>query len=613
MVFRILFSFYILILPIFGKAIDYRESLLLFGGTIIFLFLYLFSYPPKRQLNKKFIVFEIALIFLSLLSTIFSKNIGYSYYGFFQFIFSLVLLNLSLLYLNHKKISLYIIYFSLFYSLIFLLNKIGLIPIAPQPYLDNFILQVWGHSFLADFLVFPIVILTHFLLSKNHDQKSKFRYYIYLIILVPSLFLSNSRSGIVATTIGIAYLFSAKIPHKFRLSAILSLSLISLFACFQIFYQNPTQKSLDGSRLEFWREATIGFIKSPVLGNGPSNFFYLNKKYQNFLQISANYAHNSLLEYLCLNGLPFTLIFFFSLITSLIFQFRHHHRLNFALGIAAITSSFLEPSWNTLGIFCLSLYYIFRQNPLIISPLPTKSQSKLNRSFHLIILILLSLFFLSKTSSDYLFVTEKPLQSLYADPFNRNAREKLLPQYMNSTLALYKNDHGIYQQLIKEISLPQSENFYLTYLSLNPRENFNEYQKLTHYYLQQQKIDDYITITTNFLNQSISDTPPSQVLNLIYQNAVKQFSINKKQSITLFELLVKHYPKEGHFQIDLANAYWHNDQKDMAFQSLETCLENLLAHDHCQEYINSHQNNQNFSFPGQPDFIEYVNQQFPIN
>jgi len=80
----------------------------------------------------------------------------------------------------------------------------------------------------------------------------------------------------------------------------------------------------------------------------------------------------------------------------------------------------------------------------------------------------------------------------------------------------------------------------------------------------------------------------------------------------LLNLLVKYYPHEGHFQVDLANAYWHNQKKDLAFTVLNSCLKNSSAHDQCQEYLNDHQNHQDFNLPGQADFLDYINHQFNL-
>lgn len=610
MTFELLLSCFILIIPLLGKAINYGESLILYGGIVILLSLSLFHHPP-RYLTKKFIILETILVLLTLLSTIFSPNIGYSYYGFFNFIFSLILLNLCLSYLETKKLSMFILYFSLFYSLIFLLNKFNFLTLPISSSSDNFILQVWGHSYLADLLIFSIPFLLYQIIySKFTSPKQKYFYYFSFIFISLITFLTNSRSALIAVTLSTIYIVLPKIPKYLRLLFVFLLISLTVFLNYRIFSQSQKNKTFDGNRFEYWQQAAKAFLDRPLLGYGPNNFFYINKKYENVPFTNTNYAHNSVLEFLCLNGLPFTFLIFYLIALSLLYQ-QHHYRLNFAIALTVLINSFLDPGWNSMGIFCLSLFFIFTNNHQIVSSSNIKTEKA--SPYKLIVLILISVFFLSKTTSDLLFVSHKFIPSLYADPFNLNPRLTLLPDFTPSTIFLYSHDFRLYEQLVKINPLPTGEKYNYQLFSLLPRENSDVYLKLASYHLQNKNYDAFNELTADFLPQFSPNTVPLKALNIIYKAAVTLYPIDKNKSIFLFELLVKYYPNDGFFQTDLANAYWNNGQIDSAFNSLYLCLDDVSAHNQCQEYLDIHKNNESFNQPGQSDYLDYVDWQFPIN
>ncbi|MFA5025605.1 MAG: O-antigen ligase family protein [Candidatus Shapirobacteria bacterium] len=590
MTFNLLLSCFILILPLFGKAINYAESLVLYGGTIIFL-VASFSYPSPKHLTKKIIYFEIVLVLLSLISSILSKNIGYSYYGFFNFIFSLVILNLCLKYLDTKNISKIILYFSLFYSVIFLLNKLQLLTIGADSYFDNFILQIWGHSYLADFLIFSIPFLLYSLLSFEMLPKKLWYFYSFsLVFIFITLILTNSRSAIISITLSTLYIVSPKLKKHFRIPLGILMFTLAIFLNYQLFSQNRVTKSLDGSRPEYWQEAFQAFIEKPIFGNGPGNFFYINKKYQSVPYTNTNYAHNSFIEYLSLNGLPFTLIIFVAIISSLLFQ-RQKNPLNFVIGLTSLINSFLDPSWNSIGIFCLSLFFIFNQNPLFISASIPKS--KLYSKLNIFILIIISIFFISKTVSDFLFISHQNLTSLYADPFNLNARQALLPDFERSTSILYQNDTQTNRELSKILTYPKNEKYFYQVFSLNPKEsNPKEYIELANFYVSSNDLDklDYLLkLAYQNLNINLSSSSENlTIAKIAYKHALFQWQ-NHNPDLAINNLKIAIHFSKGwsHFHIELANMYWYNGQLDLAIQQLKTeCYKYPNSIKHCQEYIN---------------------------
>ncbi|HWS48765.1 MAG TPA: O-antigen ligase family protein [Candidatus Methanoperedens sp.] len=605
MTFNFILTCFILIIPIFGKAINYSESLILYGGTILLYFTSL-NHKTSKKINKKLVYFELILIFLSLLSTLFSKNIGFSYYALFNLIFCFILLNLSLKYLKIEEVSKYILYFSFFYSVIFLLNKIGLVTIPPDESLDNFILQVWGHSYFADLLIFSFPYLLFKLTNSTSLTPSKKLFNIISIIFISTIiFLTNSRSAITALTLGTIYIVLPKIARHLQAPFVILLVIFTLITNLQFLSQNKYTKSFDGRRPEYWQQAINAFLDRPILGHGPGNFFYINKLYQSYPDTNTNYAHNSFLEFLCLNGLPFTLIFFGTILVSLKYQ-HQNHRLSFAIAFSALLNSLLDPSWNSIGIFSLSLFFIFYEFPHFVSPaLPSDNKHPAS----LILLIIISLFFISKTASDYFYISQKYNLSQSLDPFNINPRLKNVNEKnLQSSLTLFKNYLPLYRTLAENTT---KVNFYQKLIEINPlEENIQSYINLAKYQLlnnDSHGLDQTLYLANKNLN--IDAIPVSKTIELAkiaYEQGIYKYEQgDKNSSINILKIALHFSQGWSHFYIELANAYWHNGDTNTATELLKTeCQQNVDSKLHCQEYLN--QNSSNFMRPGENEFKQTI-------
>jgi len=584
-----LLTIFILIVPAFGKAIDPQESIILYSSILLF---YFFSDKLSKTLPKptfKFILAQITLIVLLAISTILSKNIGYSYYQFFKFIFVLVTLNLSLTYVSRSLLIKYLLIFSVFYSLIFLLAKFHLITLAVKPSSDNFILQIWGHSYLSDFIVLAISPILFGLINPALSFiKNKFVSYSLLAFLLIVLILTNSRSAILAIAISSLFLYLPRFK-KHIYPIFITLTLLAVYWFFnQSLFQIPGIKSWDGSRLEYWQQSTKAFLDSPLFGQGPGNFFYINKKYQSYPDSNTNYAHSSFLESLSLYGFPYTFIFFGLIIYGLIYKY-HHQRLDFIIGLTSLLNSLFDPSWNSFGILVLTLFFIFNQNPNLISPSPKNKPHFLQQYFLPTIIYLCLIFFVSKTTSDILFNLKKYQPSIFVDPFNNNPRLAILPDNLDSTLSLYDNDHHLYQQLITLVPLPPSETYYLKLFDLDPLSHLSEIVKLNEFYQQssqyQKQLNLSLLVLNHFPKQISSQKYYSPISLMFYHTAINNYLTQPQDSINLMEKAITIYPGLSHLYIELANLYYSANQPQSAKSILtETCSSLPFAAPHCQKY-----------------------------
>lgn len=611
MTFSFLLSYFLLLLPVFGKAINYSESILLYGGTIFLLIFSIFN-PPLRQLQKKFVIYQLILVLLSIFSTVFSKNISFSYYGLFNFIFSLIIINMSLCYLDVKKTSKLLTYFSLTYSSIFLLNKYKILTLSLDRSFDDFLPQVWGHSYLADFLIFTIPFLLYKIIySKSHVLKLKNIFYILsLIFIFIALLLTNSRSAVVALSISTIYIVYPKISKYFRPIFICLIVSFVIFFCYQTLIKNPNIKSVDGNRLEYWHESLKAFIDRPVFGHGLGNFFYINKQYQNIPFTNTNYAHNSFFEFLCLNGLPFTIFFFSIISSSLIYQYQKKP-LSFIIALTATINSFFDPSWNSIGIFCISLFYILSENPSFTKKVQLPYDNK-NNYLKILVIIIISLFFISKTTSDYLFITNRYSLSIHTDPFNINPRLADLNNNLSSTILLNKNNPSLYISLINNtIPNQNNEKYYSKLIEINPKENISIYSILANYYFDSKNFTKLSALLSSIdknivpSNHPISETLP--IAKIAYNLAINKWNSNQLDlSIDNLKLATKFSQGWSHFHIELANAYWHNNKKYLAQKQIEKeCLKYPNSKKHCLEYLDTYRNY--FLQPGTNDFLNIIN------
>lgn len=594
---------FVFITPLFGKTIDYSESTIFYIiPSIIFLVL-VFS-NQKIYLSIKTIFIQIILVFLFLISTIFSKNIGLSYYQFFTFLNIIITISIALNFLKQNDFLRGIVISSLLYSIIFLLNKTNLIPITKDLIGDNFILQVWGHSYLSDLLVLSIPILVNKITTRKN-----YHLLMVLLIIFVSLILTNSRSSLVALIIGLLFLKVniSNIAKKVIKTSIVIISLLSLFLIFnKIHFDNQNkQKTFDGNRVEYWSQAIKGFKESPLLGYGPGTFSLINQKYKGFNNDYTSFAHNSFLNYLAENGLIFTVIFFGFIIFSLFETFKINN-LFFVCGIVSLINSLLDPTWSSPGIFIISLYFIFYY-PFLKGQ---KRSGKLINIYFFIFTVLILFFTVSKLTSDILFLTENYKKSVLIDPFNLNSRLAIIQDQKKipTTLFIFNNEIKVYKKLIEIVPLPQSEPYYYKVIELNPKENVEFYVELANFYKKNKSDQKFNEILNKIDNTFVGIWDYNQKIVLskfYYYYALDLFSIDTEKSIRYFEKAVYLVPTFGYFQVDLANAYWHSNQKEKAIKQLETCLEYPDPKKQCQEYINNYQNKE-FNKPGGKDFLDFI-------
>lgn len=503
------------------------------------------------------------------------------------------------------------------FSIIFLLDKLHLINIGTSALNDNFIKQIYGHSYLADLLVltFPFIISKT---SSKLPKPQKYFNYGLLLFFFSVLILTNSRSGFIAIALGLVFFKSNNLFQKILKLSIISLSLILLAISLTPKYQNKFNKTFIGERDKYWSIALKGFIDSPIVGNGPNSFSIVRKQKQNQPTVTS-VTHNSILTFLCENGVIFTILFIVAIIYSLL-ETKKNNNIFFVSSIIAISHSLLDPTWNSPGIFIISLYLIF-----YYSYFSKKPKNKKNISPLILGLVLFcSVFFVLDTTSNQLLLKHQYQSSLIFNPFNFNSRIEIMSKINNKseiwqknlqfTLKYFNKNETVYKTLIDTTPFPQNETYYYQLFDLNPKENFYYYFQLLN---NIKKNNNPLKLETllNYFDKNFNENemPTKYAIPISkesYNYAISLYPTNKDKSLFYFNLATKLFPISGFYQVELANALWNSNQKEAAIEQLSNkCQKYFQAKDHCSFYLNSYLN-ENFEQPGGKEYIKSINSIF---
>lgn len=584
---------------------DFQESLLFYSLPPLLFLNYLLEFKKNRlQLSPITFFFQGTLIILFLLSTLLSLNPGSSYYYLLSFVNVMLVVNLANIYIvDLDQFFSATVFISLIYSLALIASKLGLIVLAPKGLGDNFVLQVWGHSYLGNFLLLPIAICFHRLSHNRHIF-----YTFFLIIFIVALFFSQSRSGVVGAIVAISLTpatVSVQRIFKTLLLIIFAIALGSLvvFSSSSI----AIYKSTDGSRPVFWRQAISGIRQSPMFGNGPATFNLINRQFKKPGDAITNTPHNSVLELLTNNGFVFTTIFLLYIAWGLKVQFKSR-RLLFSIGVGLFFSSLLDSFLSFPGFFTIlmiaatyhhSRYYAFSKK----NHIPTS----------LILGVVSLLIFglsLLKTSSDIAYWRKNYTLSLHLDPFNLNSLLQLHDSdSINRMMKIYPREESALLSAIKYTRLPENIPYLHRLFEVNPQVSPFYYHQLGQYYLDSHNFSSLEILLKKFdfqFSDKKAIIPQLGIAKLFYNLSLNKWHENKlPEAIELVKKSVVYSGGWSQFHIELANMYWHSNQKELGVSQLKTSCHlyppSITA---CEGYLNEQKDD--FLSPGSPNYLDSI-------
>ncbi len=368
-----------------------------FGFTLLLLGSLFISFP---LFFKKKIVFDwLEIIWLMVLiaftiSLLFSWSITRSYTELMRYIaYFLIFVSFRRFgdreWLIRRFFIPMVILNSLILSLLFI---IYIIPSFKLPIPVNgmtLFYPTYRHNRISDILIIAIPF-TLFLIFQNPKRKKRYLFIILTLFLLIILILSMGLGAILSFTFAIFIYMLLKSSTRLRFTSRLpiskSLEKISLilgivtiiFVLFSFLYSNFISDSgnkniiLKGFfkplkneyRLEFLKQAIIGFQRSPIVGTGLDTFRYVSKMNQTDKSSSSWYVHNQYLQIFqdsgILGGLLFSL-----LVLVLLFQSYKKTKISdvnnkndyfdaiFIVLVASSILAFVDYNWQYLSIFLL--------------------------------------------------------------------------------------------------------------------------------------------------------------------------------------------------------------------------------------------------------------------
>lgn len=602
----LLLTFFIFIVPIFNKNIDYSESIIFFSVPIILNIVVLINQKYYSRLTKKQIISQIILIVLGLPSFFFSISIGQSYYGLFIFLNIILAINLSLILIEPKDFIKWLIRFSTLYSIILISNKLHILNLSNKPLGDNFIMQFWGHSYFADFLIISIPSM---IFSATNP--------LILTINIVALILTNSRSALIGVILAILLL---KTKTKIiKNSLLILLFLFSLILWTKVIQGKIPQKNISGNRTDYWHQAIKGFSDHPLTGNGFNTFNIISNKYRSQSVETASSAHNSILSLLSDNGIFFTIFILFIIINRLKINF-HQNNLFFAIFSGLILSSFFDPVFSSPGITILAFYLLLQTKEKIDTNKQTE-KPRIQFVFLFLLTLLILIHTISKSLSDYYFVYQKNYQkSAIFDPMNINPRIQLVNIFEPKSSEWQKNiqiaqilnpqETKLFQSIIESQGTSLSIPYFYKIFTNDPKGNCNDYVKLANYYRNHQEFENLEKIlqliSTNFNENEFPDYCAISIARINYNLALETYKNNSQKAIIYLERCIKLSPTLSHYQIELANLYWFLGENEKAKEIVLSCTTKQESRVHCQHYLDQHQN-RDFDLPGKQDVKTFIN------
>lgn len=211
---------------------------------------------------------------------------------------------------------------------------------------------------LGGFQAIALVSGVSLSVSNRTRQAHRGLYYFYLCVIgliICSMVLSESRSGIIAAVAGLGVLFRLKIKNFFanrsiRIVAAIGLSLV--FACILIFHRPSSVLA----RLLIWIVSALMFIDHPITGIGPGQFNMKYMLYQAeyfrtnpdscFTMVADNvaYPYNEFLHILIEQGIIGFMIVI--LLILAVFRNARHNDVLAPLATLIVFSCFSYPSYD---------------------------------------------------------------------------------------------------------------------------------------------------------------------------------------------------------------------------------------------------------------------------
>lgn len=381
------------------------------------------------------------------------------------------------------------------------------------------------------------------------------------------------------------------------------------------------RKGLFGSRHWYWGQAVKGFLSKPVTGYGLSNFGSVSIRFQTLPYQFSSYAHSFYFRWLVETGLMGTAVL--ALLAWQIFKQldlkTKTNQIIFLIILGSSIESAFDYGWQFPSILFLLAFWL---GLLIKSSPKTPSWSKLKFTYLALVLIFIAS---AQVFSLSLVQQKKYPPSLIFNPFQQDSYVKSFDQQPAWLINwLFKENSNFWNELAKkyqysgntqkEVWSKEKEVALFSKTAYPYR-----YLELARIYLKNNQVSSAIELTLQTANHppelgqekeiveiikklltDKKNTRPATLLTkLDYYIGLFYFNQNQpKEAEQLWQKLALDNPEWSFFHVELANLYWHSNQKQKAINRLEnTCLKYEFPRKYCLEYLEEYRNEE-FKFPG---------------
>ncbi len=644
-VFSVLLAF-LFILPFLNGGTHFAaETLILILPLPLFL---LGLVSREVQLNKipYWLIFSwLAFLVFVGLSVINSTNQLFSIPAFFQLLAVFLFFILFLLTVNKESLK-YAVGLVLAVSfLLCFLSFYYLLPGTIKPAPMNLIYASYGHSHLADYLLFTIpLVLALFWAAKR--KKLKLFFGGLLLFYLVSFILTFSRGAFLALPPTILFLLLLYKPkttiNKFLswlfvlvpfgiLAIILFFSLSSIGISAKLtqpshwLVKQLVKPSFQAKRLDYWQQALEGFLVRPLFGFGWGTFEIVALRFQKATAGWSNYTHSFYLQTLAEAGIFALLSFLGFLFLSFqrIWQLLIKNKRNpFLLGgfgaiIASSLHSLVDYDWHFPAVFLTFLFLLANLVAWRYQGSKKALSFGFSRKLLIGLAILVFVFGWVQLAGEYFYQKEDYQKALTISPWPPVRVRRIGTKIFEEDFA---QGEQIGLKLISLSSQDPSMNYWLAdkyyyhkpekaaelyhkAIIYNPLGNYHLYQRLGQIYVrlgQEEKRDEIYQFFSQKLEKTKAylnkDSGLAKELYFIGEEYLSQG--RKAETIRWWKMATDAAPEWSYFYIEVAGLYLELEEPIKAKAILEKCLGFYHPQKHCQEYLNRLSRGEEFESPG---------------
>jgi O-antigen ligase len=589
---------------------DGKQSIIDIVGASLTLALFVIAHiylPKQRSLSSKSVFLWTLLLLYYIGRTVFSDDIGYSFFSTLRLFDACLLYIIWYSYSTFKTNKVLIVSIQVFAILSIVVALICTLFPSAFNFLPsmNLLFPLYGHNPVVNIIMFayPISFASWFL-TKNDK-------YLFLVaFFVLSTSLSFARQALFfETAIGLmvclCFVSQKKNIRKtwFISTVLIAISLFFFFLPYnriqsnqELFPQRQKTQNLIESRMEYWRQATLSIKENILFGTGPGTFSLNSKKYQSFPERYSWFAHSFPLEVASETGF-IGFVIFGSLIYVLISE---------SLGKISETKEKIALLSTVMCVFLYS-FFDYSMNYIVVwfmfwiclgslGGYSTYQKTKGN-TLYIWFLVAFIVFgyvtsVITRFSPIYYLDIDKTVSNLKNNPSDKFALKLASVFHKKNATAFFAE--GKIVEAIKND--PQNIEYlkeYLKYIGVQPKDQYG-LLLMQGASLIYNVSDDSKAAGINSINHSdiewaklIEYIGYSQFPNEIYAKAfyyigLQNMKRNSENTKDLWILATNISPGWGHFWVELSNFEYNQNDISGAKQTLFDCQKHEFPKKQCQ-------------------------------